>query len=393
MDLDKILKAPIEEIEQKDLERFQELGILSKNLQFWEVAKPVRSYWIEKCKYEEQVFFIFYYFFFDSDLKPENNINLEKYLQSDEPNIILQNCHIGNQKDIKNLNKIKQAIIVTDSKFPNISSCEFENEVFLRNINNSSAFSGCEFAKEVYVDGYAYFHSCTFNGDFISKNARQDISFASSIFNKSFELDTKNELKEVKFEAAYFKQKFTMDIGKFSVLDFSYAKFDCELNLHARQFDGINIDFTKVTFNKKLSFNKSIINCEMLFKEACFEDDLIFTEAKFNDVVNLDKTKFKGKAQFRGTKFNRAILTETNFENKADFSNAVFNEKAYFTNAIFKADTDFNSATFTDEARFLNAKFKDTTTFEKANFKSEANFTDAVFEKETKLNNILFNFV
>nr|WP_315018315.1 hypothetical protein [uncultured Campylobacter sp.] len=85
---------------------------------------------------------------------------------------------------------------------------------------------------------------------------------------------------EVKFEAAYFKQKFTMDIGKFSVLDFSSAEFDCEPNLYAKQFDGIKINFTKVTFNKKLSFNKGIINCEMLFKEACFESDLIFTEAK-----------------------------------------------------------------------------------------------------------------
>ncbi len=76
-----------------------------------------------------------------------------------------------------------------------------------------------------------FFQACTFNGDFISanaingvfipeKNAKQDISFASSIFNKSFELVTKNELEGLKFEAAYFKQKFIMDIGKFSVLDF-----------------------------------------------------------------------------------------------------------------------------------------------------------------------------
>ncbi|WP_314701614.1 pentapeptide repeat-containing protein [Campylobacter rectus] len=392
LDINKILEAP-EAIGQNDLDRFQEIGILSKNLQFWETARTVEPYWIEKCKYEEQVFFIFNYFFFDSDLSPKNNINLEKYLQSDEPNIILQNCHIGNQKDIKNLNKIKQAIIVTDSKFPNISSCEFENEVFLRDISNNSTFSGCEFAKEVYVDRYAFFQACTFNGDFISKNARQDVSFASSIFNKSFELDTKNELKEVKFEAAYFKQKFTMDIGKFSVLDFSCAKFDCELNLHAKQFDGININFTNATFNQKLSFNKSIINCEMLFKEACFESDLIFTEAKFNDVVNLDKSKFKGKAQFRGTQFSEAILTETTFENKADFSNVVFNNKADFTNAVFEADIDFNSATFDDEARFFNADFKGTAIFENIKFKKEADFkTDKnlTFGKDANFSNTIF---
>ena len=392
--IDKILQAPMEEIEQKELERFQELGILSSKIDIWyALGDNNAGCSVKKCKQDRQVFFVFNYFFFSSDLSIKNHIDLERYLQSDEPNIILQNCRIGNQKDIKNLNKIKQAIIVTDSKFPNISSCEFENEVFLRNISNNSTFSGCEFAKEVYVDGYAFFQACTFNGDFISKNARQDISFASSIFNKSFELDTKNALRKVKFEAAYFKQKFTMDIGKFSVLDFSSAEFDCEVTLDEKQLDGININFTNATFNQKLSFHRSIINCELLFKDACFESDLIFTEAKFNDVVNLNKAKFKGEAQFRGTKFSEAILTETTFENKADFSNVVFNNKADFTNAVFEADTDFNSATFDDEARFLNAGFKGTAIFENAEFKGKADFkTDKnlTFGKDVNFSNTNF---
>ena len=393
LDIDKILQAPRKEIEQKDLERFQELGILNGNIDALYASGQNSEYClIEKCTQYGQVFFVFKGFYLDQNSDSINHVNLEKYLQSDEFNIVLLLCDIvNNPKPIEGLNVIKRKVIIVNSRLPNISSCKFENEVFLHNITKDNTFSGCEFAKEVYVEGRAHFHSCTFNGDFISQNSRQDISFASSIFNKSFKLDTKNELGEVKFEAAHFKQKFTMDIGKFSVLDFSHTKFYCELNLYAKQFDGININFTNATFNQKLSFHRSIINCEMLFKEACFESNLIFTEVKFNDLVNLDKAKFKGKAQFRGTKFNRAILTETNFENKADFSNAIFNEKAYFTNAVFKADADFSSAIFADEARFFNAKFKDTTTFEKANFKSEANFTDAVFEKETKLNNILFN--
>lgn len=395
LDIDKILKAPKEVIEQKDLERFQELGILSENIYLFDtLEQPGKHHWIKKCEYDGQSFFIFNYFFFSSDINSKNHINLEKYLQSDEPNIILQNCNIENQKDIKGLNKIKQAIIVTGSEFPNISSCEFENKVFLRNISNNSTFSGCEFAKKVYVDGYAYFQACTFNGDFISINARQDISFASSIFNKSFTLSTEKELGEIKFEATNFKQKLTIDIRKFSVLDFSCAEFDCELALNAKQFNGININFTNATFNKKLSFHRSIINCGVLFKEAYFENDLTFTEAKFNDVVNLDKAIFKGKAQFRGTKFNRAILTETNFENKADFSNAVFNEKAYFTNVVFKADADFSSATFTDEARFFNTDFKDVATFENTEFKGKTDFkTDKnlTFRKDVDFNNATFH--
>ncbi|WP_107709673.1 pentapeptide repeat-containing protein [Campylobacter concisus] len=405
LDIDKILQAPKEEIGQNDLKRLKGLGIISENIYpFNALERSKKQYWVKKCEYDGQSFFIFYYFVFDSDLNSENNINLEKYLQSDEPNIILQNCLIGNQKDIKNLNKIKQAIIAINSEFPNISSCEFENEVFLRDISNNSTFGGCEFAKKVYVDGYAFFQTCTFNGDFISanaingvfipeKNAKQDISFANSIFNKSFELVTKNELEGLKFEAAHFKQEFNIDIQKFKVLDFSSAEFDCELNLHARQFDGININFTNAKFNQKLSFNKSIINCEMLFKEACFESDLIFTEAKFDYVVNLDKSKFKGKAQFRGTKFSEAILTKTTFENKADFSNAKFNEKAYFTNAVFKADADFSSATFADEARFLNANFKGVAIFKNAEFKAKADFKTDInltFGKDVNFSNTTF---
>lgn len=401
LDIDKILKAPMEEIEQKDLERFQELGILSKNLQFWEVAKLARSYWIEKRKYEEQVFFVFGGFNLNLKSDFANHINLEKYLQSYEFNIVLSECNTANDLEtIEYLNGIKRRVIISNSKLPNISSCEFKNEVFLRDISNNSTFSGCEFAKEVYVEGYAFFQACTFNDDFISINARQDISFASSIFNKSFKLDTKNELGEVKFEAANFRQEFNIDIQKFKALDFSCAKFDCELNLHEKQFDGINIDFTNATFNQKLSFNGSTINCKMLFKEARFESDLIFTEAKFNDVVNLDKAIFKGKAQFYGTKFNRAILTETTFENIADFSNAEFNEKSYFTNAIFKTDADFSSATFADEARFLNADFKGTAIFENSEFKAKADFKtdknlafgkDANFSNTTFQDNAYFN--
>ena len=395
LDINKILEAP-EAIGQNDLDRFQELGILSSKIDIWyALGDNDAGCSVKKCKQDRQVFFVFKGFYLDQKSDFINHINLEKYLQSDEFNIVLYKCDImDNSISIEYLNKIKRKVIIVNSNLPNISSCEFENEVFLRNISNNSTFIGCEFAKEVYVDGYAYFHSCIFNGDFISKNARQDVSFASSIFNKSFKLDTKNELREVKFEAAYFKQKFTMDIGKFSVLDFSCAKFDCELNLHAKQLDGINIDFTNATFNKKLSFHRSIINCGVLFKEAYFENDLTFTEAKFNDVVNLDKAIFKGKAQFRGTKFNRAILTETNFENKADFSNAVFNEKAYFTNAVFKADADFSSATFTDEARFFNTDFKDVATFENTEFKGKTDFkTDKnlTFRKDVDFNNATFH--
>jgi hypothetical protein len=393
LDIDKILQAPMEEIEQKELERFQELGILSKNLQFWETARTEEPYWIEKCKYEEQVFFIFNYFFFDSDLSPKNNINLEKYLQSDEPNIILQNCHIGNQKDIKNLNKIKQAVIVTDSKFPNISSCEFENEVFLRDISNNSTFSGCEFTKEVYVDGYAFFQACTFNGDFISRLAKQDVDFINCFFDKSFELATRGRLQDVNFEETHFNQKFTMDIREFDSLNFSHTVFNCEFKLQSEQINGKEVNFTNAKFKQKVSFYRKIVDCRIYFEEACFESDLIFTEAKFNDIVNLDKAIFKGKAQFRGTKFNRAILTETNFENKADFSNAVFNEKSYFTNAVFEMDTDFSSATFSDEARFFNADFKGTAIFENAEFKAKADFkTDKnlTFGKDVNFSNTTF---
>ena len=57
LDIDKILKAPMEEIEQKDLERFQELGILSENIYLSDTPKQSgKYYWIQKCKHEGQVF-------------------------------------------------------------------------------------------------------------------------------------------------------------------------------------------------------------------------------------------------------------------------------------------------------------------------------------------------
>ena len=222
-------------------------------------------------------FFFFKGFYLDQNSDSINHVNLEKYLQSDEFNIVLLFCDIvNNPKPIEDLNGIKRKVIIVNSRLPNISSCKFENEVFLYNITKDNTFSGCEFAKEVYVEGCAHFHLCVFNDDFISQNSRQDISFTSSIFNKSFKLDTKNELGEVKFEAAHFKQEFNIDIQKFKFLDFSSAEFDCEVALDEKQLDGININFNKAIFKQKVSFHRSIINCEMLFKEACFEDNLIF---------------------------------------------------------------------------------------------------------------------
>ena len=372
LNIDKILDAPKEEIEQNDLKRLKELGILSENIYLFDtLEQPGKHHWIKKCEYDGQPFFIFNYFSFSFDPNLKNHIDLKKYLQSDEPNIILQNCNIENQKDIKDLNKIKQAIIATNSEFPNISSCEF--------------------LKEVYVEGHACFHSCTFNYDFVSKNAKQDISFTRSIFNKSFTLSTEKELGEVKFEATHFKQKFTMDIRKFSVLYFSCAEFDCELALDAREFNGTKIDFTKAMFKQKVSFHRSIFNCEMLFKEACFEDSLIFTKAKFNDVVNLSKVVFKEEVHFHGTKFNKAIISETNFENKADFSNATFNEKAYFRNTIFTKTAKLNNILFKNNAYFKNTLFKDFVDFGETNFENNANFYSANFEKPVNFSSIIFN--
>lgn len=375
LDINKILEAP-EAIGQNDLDRFQELGILSENIYLFDtLEQPGKHHWIKKCEYDGQSFFIFNYFFFSSDINSKNHINLEKYLQSDEPNIILQNCNIENQKDIKGLNKIKQAIIVTGSEFPNISSCEF--------------------AKEVYVEDCACFHSCKFHGDFISKHAKQDVDFINCIFNKSFELTTRNKLQDINFEGTHFNQKFTMDIREFDSLNFSHTVFDCKFNWQPKQSYGKEIKFTNAKFKQEASFDRKTINCRIYFEEARFESDLIFTEAKFNDVVNLDKAIFKGKAQFRGTQFSEAILTETTFENKADFSNAAFkfNNKADFTNAVFKADVDFSSATFDDEVRFFNADFKGTAIFENAEFKAKADFKTDInltFGKDANFKNTIF---
>lgn len=393
LDIDKILETLREEIEQKDLERFQELGILNGNIDALYVSgQNSEDCLIEKCKQDGQVFFVFKGFYLDQNSDSFNHVNLEKYLQSDEFNIVLLSCDtVNNPKAIEDLNEIKRKVIIVNSRLPNISSCKFENEVFLHNITKDNTFSECEFAKEVYVEGKAHFNSCVFNDDFISQNSRQDISFTSSIFNKSFKLDTKNELEEAKFEAVHFKQEFNIDIQKFKVLDFSHAEFDCEVNLHTKQFNGISIDFTKAIFKQKVSFFGSEINCKILFKEACFENNLIFTKAKFNDVVNLNKVVFKEEVHSHGTKFNKAILSETNFENEVDFSSATFKEKAYFRNANFTKDVKLNNILFKNNAYFKNTLFKDFVDFSETNFEKNANFYSANFKKPVDFSSIVFN--
>ena len=49
LDIDKILKAQKEEIGQKDIERFQELGILGKNIYLFDtLEQPGKYHWIKK---------------------------------------------------------------------------------------------------------------------------------------------------------------------------------------------------------------------------------------------------------------------------------------------------------------------------------------------------------
>ena len=134
LDIDKILEAPREEIEQKDLERFQELGILSSKIDNqYVLGKNDAGCSVYKCKYEEQVFVFFMGFYLDQKSDLNNHINLEKYLQSDEFNIVLLLCDtVNNPKAIEDLNGIKRKVIIVNSRLPNISSCKFENEVFIR---------------------------------------------------------------------------------------------------------------------------------------------------------------------------------------------------------------------------------------------------------------------
>ena len=57
LDIDKILQAPREEIEQKDLKRFQELGILNGNIDaFYASWQNSEDCLIEKCTQYGQVF-------------------------------------------------------------------------------------------------------------------------------------------------------------------------------------------------------------------------------------------------------------------------------------------------------------------------------------------------
>ena len=74
LDINKILEAP-EAIGQNDLDRFQELGILSENIYLFDtLEQPGKHHWIKKCEYDGQSFFIFNYFFFSSDINSKNHI-------------------------------------------------------------------------------------------------------------------------------------------------------------------------------------------------------------------------------------------------------------------------------------------------------------------------------
>ncbi|PSM51529.1 pentapeptide domain-containing membrane protein [Campylobacter blaseri] len=400
LDINAILKIQ-ENIEQTELEKIKKLGIVSS---IAESNDSLKLYSIKKSKYNNQTFFILNGFVFDSKLKSENSMDLEKYLQNDELNIILNQCfYEKNQTTIKNLKELKRKIIICNCKLPDISSCEFENELITCNSDNVS-FSGCKFADKVYVEGDVSFNTCEFCEDVISKNADSNMCFASSIFNKSFELSSENDLKNINFEASNFKQKIILDIKKFNVVNFALSTFESYFDLRGKCFNGEEINFTKAIFEQSVSFYRSIFECEIILEQAQFTKDATFSQANFKNILKLNKTKFNDEVKFYKTQFNKIILTEAYCANKANFSNAKFNDKAYFTDTIFKMNANFKSAIFHDDARFLNTEFhgeinfKDTVFNGEANFKTdknvifakEANFSNTTFEKNAYFNNRIF---
>jgi len=80
LDIDKIFEAPGDKIEQSDLKRLQELGILGENIHLFDTfEQPGKSYWIKKYKCNSQTFFMFNYFFFSTILLNLSHSFLTKY--------------------------------------------------------------------------------------------------------------------------------------------------------------------------------------------------------------------------------------------------------------------------------------------------------------------------
>ena len=151
---------------------------------------------------------------------------------------------------------------------------------------------------------------------------------------------------------------------EFPEVNFSYARFNGNVDFSNVRFSGGNANFSK----------------------AQFEADAIFQGAQFNGGADFRSAKFKGKTNFQNTKFSNwdAFFSRAKFiGDDADFSNAVFNWNAYFKNTKFNWNAIFSEAEFKKSAHFEEAIFGRDTYFRNTVFSSgigEVNFKKAQFK-------------
>lgn len=119
---------------------------------------------------------------------------------------------------------------------------------------------------------------------------------------------------------------------------------DCALFLENVHFLG-SVNFSTITFNRKVYLSSGTFSGEALFNDAIFNDEFSFFNVTFEGLTNFINTTFNEKTVFYHPTFRMPCdFRGSNFKSSTSFSNGSFMHDATFDGVIFEGDAYFSSS-------------------------------------------------
>jgi len=153
---------------------------------------------------------------------------------------------------------------------------------------------------------------------------------------------------------------------------FAHAEFKLE-----------NLNFSRITFKKEISFYQTKFFTSTNFRSSVFEGAVDFSYSQFYEESNsFESTKFKETSDFSHATFKDTKFEWANFHRKAEFIECKFSDETIFENVTFSDDAYFKNAEFSGNTNFSESTFMATADFDDANFPQFANFSKVHFNQK-----------
>ena len=158
-----------------------------------------------------------------------------------------------------------------------------------------------------------------------------------------------------------------------------------QLLLDAVRFKPTGADFSKITFERPVSFRGAKFGAGVNFSNCTFKEGVDFSRAEFlNGHSKFNTAKFHKTADFFMTKFDEVSFDWASFE-KIQFKKARFENNASFYRCVFDSMANFYKAQFLGKVSFNESEIHSDADFSDAQFKESMEFRDVKMRNSTRV--------